>query len=190
MKKWYCCDHKDKLFLVLTWSMDVWFFIRLIVSPFKYCMKYFSQYEKKCFSVIYIPKKTFFFFLRYKTFFPLKVRIMSQQTCSSPFCWYDVVFNDKQIIQIFRFCTAQDNYIKFKKEESLAEAAETVRLEQKCLRSSSLDYVYLMHVVQERKKFEFVEALLSFMHSWSNYYRFGHEKTEASAGYMNDLKSR
>ena len=135
-------------------------------------------------------KKHFFFFLRYKTFFPLKVRIMSQQTCSSPFCWYDVVFNDKQIIQIFRFCTAQDNYIKFKKEESLAEAAETVRLEQKCLRSSSLDYVYLMHVVQERKKFEFVEALLSFMHSWSNYYRFGHEKTEASAGYMNDLKSR
>ena len=89
-----------------------------------------------------------------------------------------------------RFCTAQDNYIKFKKEESLAEAAETVRLEQKCLRSSSLDYVYLMHVVQERKKFEFVEALLSFMHSWSNYYRFGHEKTETSAGYMNDLKSR
>ena len=89
-----------------------------------------------------------------------------------------------------RFCTAQDNYIKFKKEESLAEAAEAVRHEQKCLRSASLDYVYLMHVVQERKKFEFVEALLSFMHSWSNYYRFGHERTEASAGYMNDLKSR
>ena len=80
--------------------------------------------------------------------------------------------------------------LKLKKEESLAEAAEAVRHEQKCLRSASLDYVYLMHVVQERKKFEFVEALLSFMHSWSNYYRFGHERTEASAGYMNDLKSR
>ena len=89
-----------------------------------------------------------------------------------------------------RFCQAQDNYIKLKKEESLAEAAEAVRQEQKTLRSASLDYVYLMHVVQERKKFEFVEALLSFMHSWSNYYRFGHERTEASSVYMNDLKSR
>ena len=89
-----------------------------------------------------------------------------------------------------RFCTSQDNYIKLKKEESLAEAAEAVRHDQKVLRSASLEYVYLMHVVQERKKFEFVEALLSFMHSWSNYYRFGHERTESSSSFMNDLKSR
>ena len=89
-----------------------------------------------------------------------------------------------------RFCTSQDAYIKLKKEESLAEAAEAVRHDQKVLRSASLEYVYLMHVVQERKKFEFVEALLSFMHSWSNYYRFGHERTEASSAFMNDLKSR
>lgn len=89
-----------------------------------------------------------------------------------------------------RFCTSQDAYIKSKKEESLAEAAEAVRHDQKVLRSASLEYVYLMHVVQERKKFEFVEALLSFMHSWSNYYRFGHERTESSSSYTNDLKSR
>lgn len=89
-----------------------------------------------------------------------------------------------------KFCTAQDNYIKSKKEESLAEAAESVRYEQKGLRSASLEYVYLMHVVQERKKFDFVEALLGFMHSWSNYYHYGHDRTEASSPYMNDLKSR
>lgn len=89
-----------------------------------------------------------------------------------------------------RFCTAQDNYIKMKKEESLAEAAEAVRHDQKSLRSASLIYVYEMHVVQERKKFEFVEALLSFMHSWSNYYRFGQEKTETNSNYMNDLRVR
>ena len=89
-----------------------------------------------------------------------------------------------------RFCSAQDNYIRSKKEESLAEAAEAVRLEQRGLRAASLEYVYLMHVVQERKKFDFVEALLSFMHSWSNYYKYGHEKTVSSAPYMNDLKSR
>ena len=63
-----------------------------------------------------------------------------------------------------------------------------MRHEQKALRSASLEYVYLMHVVQERKKFDFVETLLSFMHSWSNYYRFGHERTQVSAPYMNDLK--
>ena len=51
-----------------------------------------------------------------------------------------------------------------------------------------MEYVYLMHVVQERKKFDFVETLWSFMHSWSNYYRFGHERTQVSAPYMNDLK--
>lgn len=87
-----------------------------------------------------------------------------------------------------KFCTTQDNYIKMKKEETLAEAAEDVRRDQKALRSASLIYVYEMHVVQERKKFEFVEALLSFMHSWSNYYRFGQEKTEANSNYMNDLR--
>ena len=57
-------------------------------------------------------------------------------------------------------------------------------------RSASLEYVYLMHVVQERKKFDFVETLLSFMHSWSNYYQFGHERTQASSPYMKDLKVR
>jgi hypothetical protein len=35
-----------------------------------------------------------------------------------------------------------------KKEESLAEAAEAVRFEKRNLNESSLEYVYLMHVVQ------------------------------------------
>ena len=60
-----------------------------------------------------------------------------------------------------------------KKEESLAEASEILRHEQKNLNSCSLEYVYLMHMVQERKKFEFVEAILNFNQSWVNYYRKG-----------------
>ena len=28
-----------------------------------------------------------------------------------------------------------------------------------------------MHAVQERMKFEFVEAIMAFMHTWANYYR-------------------
>lgn len=56
--------------------------------------------------------------------------------------------------QTAKFCSAQDRYVAMssKKEDSLAEAAEAVRFEKKNLNSSSLEYVYLMHVVQERKK--------------------------------------
>jgi len=45
-----------------------------------------------------------------------------------------------------------------------------------------------MHVVQERKKFEFVETLLYFMKSWSNYYKHGYSVAEDSAAYMGDLQ--
>ena len=56
--------------------------------------------------------------------------------------------------QTSKFCAAQDRYVgtSSKKEESLAEAAEMVRFEKRNLNASSLEYVYLMHVVQERKK--------------------------------------
>ena len=52
--------------------------------------------------------------------------------------------------RFLRFCSTQDRYINLssKKEESLAEAAEAVRFERRNLNESSLEYVYLMHVVQ------------------------------------------
>lgn len=72
-----------------------------------------------------------------------------------------------------RACAAQDRHanVSARREEALAEAAEAARAERRQLDAASLQYVYLMHVVQERKKFEFVEAILGFMHSWTNYYR-------------------
>ena len=92
--------------------------------------------------------------------------------------------------QTHKFCAAQDRYVTLKKEDSLAEAAESVRHEKRNLTSSSLEYVYLMHVVQERKKFEFVEALLDFMASWSDYYGHGNKVCTSCAPYTNDLRSR
>ncbi|XP_059089787.1 rho GTPase-activating protein 26-like [Tigriopus californicus] len=91
-----------------------------------------------------------------------------------------------------KFCAAQDRYagLSSKKEESLAEAAEIVRQERKSLNGASLEYVYLMHVVQERKKFEFVEGILGFMQAWTMYYKHGHSVTSDFAHYMMDLKSR
>ena len=66
----------------------------------------------------------------------------------------------------------------------------TRRYEKKALTAASLEYVYLMHVVQERKKFELVEALLDFMASWTNYYKHGNSVCLGSAPYTNDLRSR
>lgn len=91
-----------------------------------------------------------------------------------------------------KFCAAQDRYaaLSSKKEESLAEAAETLRQERKSLNGASLEYVYLMHVVQERKKFEFVEGILGFMQAWTMYYKHGYSVTADFDHYMMDLKSR
>ena len=91
-----------------------------------------------------------------------------------------------------KLCQAQDKYVALsgKKEETLAEATETVRHEQKNLNSCSLEYVYLLHMVQERKKFEFVEAILNFTQSWVRYYQKGAEVARGQEGYMTDLKQR
>ena len=91
-----------------------------------------------------------------------------------------------------KLCTAQDKYanISSKKEESLAEAAEIVRHELKNLNACSLEYVHLMHMVQERKKFEFMEAVLEFTDSWVRYFKHGNEVASDYAGYMSDLESR
>ena len=91
-----------------------------------------------------------------------------------------------------KLCTAQDKYVALsgKKEESVNEASDIVRAEQKHLNSCSLEYVYLMHMVQERKKFEFVEAILNFTQSWVNYYRKGADFAKEQEDYMKDLKDR
>ncbi|XP_023339907.1 rho GTPase-activating protein 42 [Eurytemora carolleeae] len=91
-----------------------------------------------------------------------------------------------------KLCSAQDKYISTssKKEENLAEMSEIVRIEQKSLNSASLDYVYNIHIVQERKKFEFVEALLAFTRSWVNYYRVGNTVAAEYGAYMEDLATR
>ena len=48
----------------------------------------------------------------------------------------------------------------------------------------------LLHTVQERKKFEFVEAILSFTQAWVSYYRRGNEVATEQAEYMTDLQAR
>ena len=63
-------------------------------------------------------------------------------------------------------------------------------MEQRDFAPAALEYVCLIQEVQERKKFEFVEALLAFTQSWVNYYRRGHSVACEQEEYMTDLKSR
>ncbi len=88
-----------------------------------------------------------------------------------------------------RFCAAQDRYATAGSTSAEA-AAETARAERRALDAASLQYVHLLHVVQERKKFEFVEALLSLTHSWTNYYRHGAAVAEDFDPFMEDLRAR
>lgn len=53
---------------------------------------------------------------------------------------------------------------------------------------ASMEYVFLLQEVQERKKFEFVETLLSFMFGWLTFYHQGHEVAEDYKKYMIDLQ--
>lgn len=53
---------------------------------------------------------------------------------------------------------------------------------------ASMEYVFLLQEVQERKKFEFVETLLSFMIGWLTFYHQGHEVAKDYKKYMSDLQ--
>lgn len=94
--------------------------------------------------------------------------------------------------QTAKFCAIQEKYVNMssKKEENLAEAAENYRYELKNLNASSLEYVYLLQVMQERKKFEFVEPIYEFTKFLVDHYRHGNRVASDFSGYMDDLNNR
>lgn len=53
---------------------------------------------------------------------------------------------------------------------------------------ASMEYVCLIQEVHERKKFEFVEILLSFMFGWLTFYHQGYEVAKDFRPYMEDLQ--
>ena len=89
-------------------------------------------------------------------------------------------------------CSAERQYVSIgaKRPDSLSDAAEDVRAEKKRLRECSLEYIYLMHVVQEKKKFEFVESILSFLTAWTMFSRHSHSVTADFDDFFVDLQKR
>lgn len=56
--------------------------------------------------------------------------------------------------------------------------------------NTSMEYVYLIQKVHERKKFEFVETLLTFLFGWLTFYHQGYEVAKDFRPYMDDLQQK
>ncbi|GAB6027268.1 hypothetical protein CHUAL_001553 [Chamberlinius hualienensis] len=92
-----------------------------------------------------------------------------------------------------KFCQSQERYLNLstkKQGNVLIEADASVEMEQRAFYKASLEYVFRLQEVQERKKFEFVETLLSFMYSWLTFYHHGHETAKDFRPYMTNIQER
>ncbi|XP_069680468.1 rho GTPase-activating protein 26 isoform X2 [Periplaneta americana] len=93
--------------------------------------------------------------------------------------------------QTAKFCMSQERYLNLstkKQDAVLKEADATLIMEQRHFVRASLEYVFLLQEVQERKKFEFVETLLGFMYGWLTFYHQGHEVANEFKPYMRELQ--
>ncbi|GLG97510.1 Rho GTPase-activating protein 26 [Gryllus bimaculatus] len=93
--------------------------------------------------------------------------------------------------QTAKFCMSQERYLNLstkKQDTVLKEADAALAMEQRHFVQASLEYVFLLQEVQERKKFEFVETLLRFMFSWLTFYHQGHEVACDFKPVMNELQ--
>ncbi|KAK9700493.1 BAR domain [Popillia japonica] len=96
--------------------------------------------------------------------------------------------------QTTKFCQCQERYLNLtvKKQNTvtLQEADASVDMAERHFYNASMEYVYLIQEVHERKKFEFVETLLSFMFSWLTFYHQGYEVAKDFQPYMFDLQCK
>ncbi|CAL7945148.1 unnamed protein product [Xylocopa violacea] len=93
--------------------------------------------------------------------------------------------------QTIKFCQSQERYLNLstkKQDNVLQEADATLEMAKRHFCQASLEYVFLLQEVQERKKFEFVETLLGFMFGWLTFYHHGHEVAKDFKPYMTELQ--
>ncbi|CAG5079486.1 Similar to ARHGAP26: Rho GTPase-activating protein 26 (Gallus gallus) [Cotesia congregata] len=93
--------------------------------------------------------------------------------------------------QTVKFCQSQERYLSLstkKQDNVLQEADATLDMAERHFCQASLEYVFLLQEVQERKKFEFVETLLGFMFGWLTFYHQGHEVAKDFKPYMTELQ--
>ncbi|CAF0979025.1 unnamed protein product [Rotaria sordida] len=76
-----------------------------------------------------------------------------------------------------RYCAMIENNMKIptKRSDLFQEADANLQMQTKKFREETLDYVFLLQQVQERKKFDFVETLLALMLNFLSFYHAGQE---------------
>ncbi|CAG5135137.1 unnamed protein product [Candidula unifasciata] len=91
-----------------------------------------------------------------------------------------------------KFCQSQERYLNMKaskSNDSAAQEADTqVEFEKKAFYTASMKYVLKLQEIQEKKKFEFVEILLSYMLGWLTFYHEGYVDLEDFRIYENTLR--
>ncbi|XP_078371210.1 rho GTPase-activating protein 26-like isoform X2 [Oculina patagonica] len=95
--------------------------------------------------------------------------------------------------QTEKYCLAVQNYLNLsskKKDAILNEADNQLQIEKRSFHQTALDYVVKLQEVNEKKKFEFVETLLSFMYGHITFYHSGHEVFNDYMDFMKDLQLR
>ncbi|XP_016398009.1 rho GTPase-activating protein 42 isoform X2 [Sinocyclocheilus rhinocerous] len=75
-----------------------------------------------------------------------------------------------------------------KKESLLQEADTQINKERQVFYDASLEYVFKIQEVQERKKFEFVEPLLAFLQGLFTFYHEGYELAHEFEPYKQQLQ--
>ncbi|XP_063799105.1 arf-GAP with coiled-coil, ANK repeat and PH domain-containing protein 3 [Pseudophryne corroboree] len=75
------------------------------------------------------------------------------------------------------------------KPHEVEEATGTLTITRKCFRHLALDYVLQINVLQAKKKFEILDAMLSFMHAQYTFFQQGYSLLNELNPYMKQLAS-
>uniref|UniRef100_A0A8B9E5V6 Arf-GAP with coiled-coil, ANK repeat and PH domain-containing protein n=1 Tax=Anser cygnoides TaxID=8845 RepID=A0A8B9E5V6_ANSCY len=75
------------------------------------------------------------------------------------------------------------------KPHEVEEATGTLTITRKCFRHLALDYVLQINVLQAKKKFEILDAMLSFMHAQYTFFQQGYSLLHELDPYMKKLVS-
>ncbi|XP_030637733.1 rho GTPase-activating protein 42 [Chanos chanos] len=95
---------------------------------------------------------------------------------------------DKETEKYYTVLEKHLNLSSKKKESFLQEADLQINKERQLFCDASLEYVFKIQEVQERKKFEFVEPLLAFLQGLFTFYHEGYELAHEFEPYKQQLQ--
>ncbi|KAL2095129.1 hypothetical protein ACEWY4_009848 [Coilia grayii] len=95
---------------------------------------------------------------------------------------------DKETEKYYTVLEKHLNFSSKKKESFLQEADTQISRERQVFFDASLEYVFKIQEVQERKKFEFVEPLLAFLQGLFTFYHEGYELAHEFEPYKQQLQ--